>query len=123
MVRAVELPENVSIYTGPNGGLLLNGHLFTRLVTTVSDARTLSRALASDAAFPAFSHQHGTSVLLFDGHDQDRHHEHFRQVCLCLKDHADIGLAFGQCVFDASTVVEAGFQTDRLNGGAISKCA
>ncbi|KAK0387951.1 hypothetical protein NLU13_4195 [Sarocladium strictum] len=119
MPSRVELPENVSIYAGPNSEGLLGAKVLTRLVTTVPDAEKLSQALASQSDFASFCHQHGRSVLIFDGEDQDLHHEHFRQVCLCLKDNGDIGLEYGQCVFDAGTALEAGFQTDKLESGAI----
>lgn len=119
MPSRVELPENVSIYAGPNSSGLLSATLFTRLVTTAPDTQKLADALASSNV-ATFTHQHKKTVLIFDD-DQDTHHEHFRQVCLCLKDNDDIGLEYGQCAFDAGTALEAGFQTDQLDGGSVSK--
>jgi hypothetical protein len=121
MPSRVELPENVSIYAGPNSTGLLDAKILTRLVTTAPDIAKLSEALASNSDFATFTHQHGKSILIFDCDDEDLHHEHFRQVCLCLKDNGDIGLEFGQCVFDAGTTVDAGFQTDKLQSGTVSK--
>lgn len=65
-------------------------------------------------------------MLIFDGGEddkeklQDRHHEHFREVCLLLKD-ADIGVQYGRCVFDAGSALAAGFQLDKLGTGDVSE--
>lgn len=65
-------------------------------------------------------------ILIFDGADRgmeqedmiDVHHEHFRQVCLALKD-SDINLDFSACIFDADDVLKAGFQLDAMSQGAV----
>lgn len=46
------------------------------------------------------------------------HHEHFRAVCLALKD-ADIGLDVAKCVHDARDVLQAGFQLDAIKNGSV----
>ncbi|KAI0142639.1 hypothetical protein GGR57DRAFT_393188 [Xylariaceae sp. FL1272] len=115
MERQVSLPPNVSIYTGPGSAQLLRASLFTRLATTVQDPAQLATALGSDCAL--FCHQHQNVVLIFD-EDLDTHHEHFRQVCLQLKEHGDLGLEYGRCIFDTATSLEAGFQMDQLQSGA-----
>lgn len=71
---------------------------------------------------------HQKAVLLFDSSEageeageeatKDRHHEHVRSVCLALKD-GDVSLSIAGCVFDAVDAVGAGFQFDRLSGGAV----
>ncbi|KAI1264760.1 hypothetical protein F5Y18DRAFT_389979 [Xylariaceae sp. FL1019] len=114
--REVSLPPNVSIYTGPSGAQLLRASLFTRLATTVQEPAQLATALGPDCA--AFCHQHQNVVLIFD-EDLDTHHEHFRQVCLQLKEHGDLGLEYGRCIFDAATSLGAGFQMDQLQGGDV----
>ncbi|GAP83898.1 hypothetical protein SAMD00023353_0503170 [Rosellinia necatrix] len=114
--REVSLPPNVSIYAGPSSAGLLRASVFTRLVTTVQDPAKLAAALGSDCA--TFCHQHQNVVLIFDEH-LDPHHEHFRQVCLRLKDNGDLGLDYGRCIFDAGSSLQAGFQMDKLQGGAI----
>lgn len=48
----------------------------------------------------------------------DRHHEHFRQACLALKD-ADINLDFSACIFDADDVLKVGFQLDAMSQGSV----
>lgn len=115
----VELPGNVSIYDGPNGEALLEAKVFTRLVTTAPDEDKLADAL-SGGDFEGFCHQHDKSVLIFDS-DLETHHEHFRQVCLRLKDNGDIGVEYAACVFDAGEALGAGFQMDKLESGAVSK--
>lgn len=60
-------------------------------------------------------------ALVFDAGEEDvkdAHHEHVRAVCLALRDR-DIGLDIAGCVFDASQSLQAGFQFDRLSGGAV----
>lgn len=116
--REVSLPPNVSIYVGPNSEGLLRASIFTRLVTTVQDPAKLGAALGSNCA--TFCHQYQNVVLIFDD-DLEPHHEHFRQVCLRLKDNGDLGLDYGRCIFDVGSSLQAGFQMDRLQGGAISK--
>lgn len=119
MPPEVQLPPNVSIYSGPSSAQLLQAKVFTRLVTTAPDPAKLAVALAGDDC-ATFCHQHQKSVLIFD-EELDTHHEHFRRVCLLLKEHGDVGLEFGRCVFDAQTALQAGFQMDQLNDGAISE--
>ncbi|KAI0864297.1 hypothetical protein F4860DRAFT_465781 [Xylaria cubensis] len=116
--REVSLPPNVSIYAGPSSAGLLRASIFTRLVTTVQDPAKLAAALGSDCA--TFCHQYQNVVLIFD-EDLDPHHEHFRQVCLRLKDNGDLGLDYGRCIFDVGSSLHAGFQMEKLQGGAISK--
>ena len=116
--REVSLPPNVSIYAGPSSAELLHASIFTRLVTTVQDWAQLAAALGSDCA--TFCHQYQNIVLVFDK-NLDTHHEHFRQVCLRLKDNGDLGLDYGRCIFDADSSLQAGFQMDKLQGGAVSK--
>lgn len=78
---------------------------------------------------PGFWLVHKNAVLVFDGSRgsgeededavvKDRHHEHVRSVCLALKD-GDLSLSIAGCVFDAVDAVGAGFQVDRLSGGAV----
>ncbi|KAI0100378.1 hypothetical protein GGR51DRAFT_564186 [Nemania sp. FL0031] len=114
--REVSLPPNVSIYAGPSSAALLRASIFTRLVTTVQDPAKLAAALGSDCA--TFCHQYQNVVLIFD-EDLDTHHEHFRLVCLRLKDNGDLGLDYGRCIFDVGSSLQAGFQMDKLQGGAI----
>ena len=61
---------------------------------------------------------HDKVALIFDAADgpdtEDVHHEHFRLVCLALKDH-DITLDVAGCIFDVKDVLQAGFQLDSIN--------
>ncbi|KAI0199814.1 hypothetical protein F4808DRAFT_461469 [Astrocystis sublimbata] len=117
MEREVSLPPNVSIYAGPSSAELLRATIFTRLATTVQDPAQLAAALASsDCA--TFCHQLQNVLLVFD-EDLDTHHEHFRQVCLRLKDGGDLGLDYGRCIFDAGSSLQAGFQMDKLQSGDV----
>lgn len=122
------LPPNVSIFTPEDSGTaaaLLDGRMFTRLtVSAQTEPARLSAALQS-AARPevneAFCLSHRNVVLIFDreGADlEDTHHEHFRLVCLALKDN-DINLDVAGCIFDTPDVLQAGFQLDRLNSGSV----
>lgn len=113
-----QLPPNVSIYTGPSSTQLVGAKVFTRLATTAPDPAKLATALAGDDC-ATFCHLHQKSVLIFD-EVLDTHHEHFRLVCLRLKEHGDMGVEYGRCVFDAENALQAGFQMDQLKGGAIS---
>ncbi|KAI1324682.1 hypothetical protein F5Y16DRAFT_402248 [Xylariaceae sp. FL0255] len=115
--REVILPPNVSIYSAPSSAKVLRAVLFTRLVTTVQAPAQLATALGPDCA--SFCHQHHNTVLIFDDDDQDTHHEHFRQVCMRLKANGDLGLDYGRCVFDARSSLQAGFQMDQLQSGAV----
>lgn len=49
---------------------------------------------------------------------EDAHHEHFRAVCLALRD-ADIGLDVAKCVHDAESVLQAGYQLDAMKDGSV----
>ncbi|KAI1174798.1 hypothetical protein F4777DRAFT_552502 [Nemania sp. FL0916] len=118
--REVSLPPNVSIYAGPSGAELLRASLFTRLVTTLHGQAQLAQLAAALADCATFCHQHQNIVLVFD-EDLNTHHEHFRQVCLRLKDNGNIGLDYGRCIFDAGSSLQAGYQMDKLQGGTVSK--
>lgn len=67
---------------------------------------------------------HHNVILIFDGGEseetdiQDTHHEHFRAVCLALKE-MDISLSVSGCVFDAREAVGVGFQFERLSAGSV----
>jgi hypothetical protein len=124
------LPANVYIFSPTKASAvnaLLGGRIFTRLVAS---ARTKPAQLAAAIkAYPgvdeSFCLSHGNVVLIFDGGEgskqgdelEDLHHEHFRIICLALKEH-DIGLDVAGCIHDATDVLGAGFQLDRLNYGA-----
>ena len=122
------LPPNVSIFS-PNSSdaatKLLNASLFTRLSASSSTSPDqLSAALKSASnVSESFCLTHGNAILIFDGSVQgseleDAHHEHFRAVCLALKD-ADIGLDVAKCVHDAENVLQAGFQLDAMKQGSV----
>lgn len=129
-----ELPPNVLIFAPkkPAGAdALLHGRLFTRLATTAStDPVRLAAAVRKADAEGSFCLAFRGGVLLFDGAagagdgdeiDDDTtnaHHEHFRAVCLALKD-ADIDLDVAGCIFDARGVLKAGFQLDVLRPGNV----
>lgn len=68
-------------------------------------------------------HPGSGSILIFDaeaeGKDlKDAHHEHFRLVCLALKD-GDVGLRVAGCVHDVGSVLKAGFQLEELSDGSV----
>lgn len=127
------LPPNVLIFapTSPDAAnTLLNGRIFTRLAAT---SRTTPEQL--DAAVSKITPKQSREtfclpfrrgVLIFDTASPeteqeevtDRHHEHFRQVCLALKE-ADINLDFSACIFDAEDILKAGFQLDAMSQGAV----
>lgn len=142
------LPPNVSIFSPPApspaavSGALLGGkgpRIFTRLTIAPSPGNhtrtpvveTLKKRPELAAQECWLVHQ-DVVVLVFDatgenandgdGEDEetlkDRHHEHVRSVCLALKD-GDLSLSIAGCVFDAKDAVGAGFQFDRLSGGAV----
>jgi hypothetical protein len=113
--KPAALPRNVSLYTGQSKSELLQATLFTRLATTVEDHAILNAAMGSECA--KFCIQHHNILIIF-GNDQDAHHEHFRMVCLKLKEH-DFGIQYGGCVFDATSALQAGFQLDGLNENTI----
>jgi len=129
------LPHNVLIFSpsSPDAAkALLHGRIFTKLAAT---ARTTSEQLvaAIQKINPSqrrekFCLPFRKGILIFDGStdteepDQDKltdtHHEHFREVCLALKD-ADINLDFSACIFDADQILKAGFQLDAMSQGAV----
>ncbi|KAM0435855.1 hypothetical protein ACHAPT_002746 [Fusarium lateritium] len=125
------LPTNVCIFSPTKtsaANALLGGRIFTRLVAS---ARTKPAQLAAAIkAYPgadeSFCLTHGNVVLIFDGGEGDKqgdeledlHHEHFRIICLALKEH-DIGLDVAGCINDVTDVHKAGFQLDKLNDGAV----
>ncbi|KAF5026337.1 hypothetical protein F66182_1545 [Fusarium sp. NRRL 66182] len=124
------LPANVSIFSPTKASAisaLFGGRIFTRLVAS---ARTKPAELvAAIKRYPGadedFCLTHGHSVLIFDGVQGDKqvdgledlHHDHFRIICLALQKH-NIGLDVAGCIHDASDVLGAGFQIDKLNDGS-----
>ncbi|TLD10253.1 hypothetical protein PgNI_05442 [Pyricularia grisea] len=122
------LPPNVSIFSPANPATaeaLLQGRLFTRLTTSAgTEAARLAKALEQHApGCQGHFLTHNNVVLIFDGGEQvvdveDVHHEHFRLVCLALKE-ANIGIDVAGCVFDSPEVAQAGFQLDKLSSGSI----
>ncbi|KAF2425564.1 hypothetical protein EJ08DRAFT_572629, partial [Tothia fuscella] len=124
------LPSNVFLFSPASpttAKALLNGDLFSRLT---AGAQTKPEQLAdalSTKQHPelneSFYFCHRNVILIFDryieGEDlQDTHHEHFRSVCLALKD-ADISLNVVGCVFDVSTALKAGYQFEELSSGSV----
>lgn len=121
------LPQNVSIFSPgrpATAKALLDGRLFTRLVTVGTDSSQHTQALGNKVGVhDTFLLAHHNVLLLFDsdaeGKDlQDAHHEHFRTVCLMLKDE-DINLDFAGCVFDVTDALQAGFQLEGLSLGSV----
>lgn len=127
------LPPNVLIFspTSPEAATgLLNGRIFTKLATSVrttpEELLAAVEKIAPKESRESFCLPFRKGILIFDGADPeteqdqltDRHHEHFRQVCLALKD-ADINLDFSACIFDAADVLNAGFQLDAMSQGAV----
>lgn len=140
-----KLPPNVSIFTPPSPAvsqaLLSESRIFTRLTISPTNNTGETRAKIEDTlkekrpgelgADPSFWLVHQNAVVLVftsangkkgeeedEKNVKDRHHEHVRSVCLGLKD-ADVGLNIAGCVFDAADAAGAGFQLDRLRGGAV----
>ncbi|KAH6685463.1 hypothetical protein F5X68DRAFT_210189 [Plectosphaerella plurivora] len=122
-----ELPPNVLIFTPKlraTADTLLNGRIFTRLATTsTTDPSALVAAAAKVGDTFCFPFRSG--ILIFDGVGADEdvdiadtHHEHFRVVCLALKD-AGIDLDVAGCVFDVKDILKAGFQLDVLSSGSV----
>ncbi|KAF5001090.1 hypothetical protein FGRMN_1284 [Fusarium graminum] len=116
------LPANVCIFAPKKASAvdaLLNASVFTRLVTSAS---TTPEKLAAIKKYPGVQEDfcliHRNAVLIFDGGSEDEvddlHHEHFRIICLALKEY-DIGLDVAGCIHDATDVLGAGFQLDKLN--------
>lgn len=124
------LPTNVSIFSPADpatANALLQGRLFTRITTsTGTEAGRLARALEQHApGGRGYLLTHHNVVLIFDGAGageavdvEDVHHEHFRLVCLALKE-ADIGIDVAGCIFDSPEVAQAGFQLDKLSSGSV----
>lgn len=126
------LPPNVSIFSPPTPAVseaLLLGRIFTRLTISLNSNTHISDTLLkrSELETQQFWLVHQNVVLVFDSAEnadeeeekvKDRHHEHVRSVCLALKD-GDLSLSIAGCVFDAKDAVGAGFQFDRLSGGAV----
>ncbi|KAK2031667.1 hypothetical protein LX32DRAFT_637054 [Colletotrichum zoysiae] len=125
------LPPNVTIFSPAKpsaADALLNGCIFTRLTANAQAEPSKLTAALEDASRraaddDAFCLGHRNVVLIFDaGRDgadvADAHHEHFRLVCLALKD-ADISLDVAGCVFDSPSALQAGFQLDTLSSGSV----
>jgi hypothetical protein len=124
------LPPNVFIFspaTPMAAKALLNGRMFTRLTvgaqTKTSQLVEALRNKQQPEVDETFCLCHRNIVLIFDsdaeGKDlQDAHHEHFRLVCLVLKD-KNINLDIGGCVFDVPTALQTGFQLEELSSGSI----
>ncbi|TQN66269.1 hypothetical protein CSHISOI_09164 [Colletotrichum shisoi] len=128
---APTLPPNVKIFSPAQPSTataLLNGRIFTRLTANAQTEPSKLAAALRDAARPevsdTFCFSHRNVVLIFDDGEKDgadvtdAHHEHFRLVCLALKD-ADISLDVAGCVFDTPDVLQAGFQLDTLSSGSV----
>lgn len=125
---APALPPNVSIFSPaePSAAkVLLDGRMFTRLtVGAQTEPSKLTAALRSPSrpeVNESFCLSHRNVVLIFDGEGtdvEDAHHEHFRLVCLALKDN-DISLDVAGCIFDTPDILQAGFQLDKLNSGSV----
>lgn len=125
---APTLPPNVTIFSPKSPQVaqtLLKARLFTRLSASASTSEEqLSKALESHSGIDeSFCLWHGSAILIFDGGKEgpeleDAHHEHFRAVCLALKD-ANIGLDVAKCVHDAEDVLQAGFQLDAMKDGSV----
>jgi hypothetical protein len=124
------LPDNVCVFSpaDPNAAsALLNGRIFTRLTASIqTEPSKLSAALRNllrPEACELFCLLHRHAILIFDSKGDDEelqnlHHEHFRLVCLALKD-ADIGLVVSGCILDAPNVLQAGFQLDKMSLGSV----
>ncbi|GKT39847.1 uncharacterized protein ColSpa_00028 [Colletotrichum spaethianum] len=127
---APALPPNVTIFSPAKPSTaeaLLKGRIFTRLTANTQTEPSKLAAALKDAARPevndTFCFSHRNVVLIFDGEKDgadavDAHHDHFRLVCLALKD-ADISLDVAGCIFDAPEVLQAGFQLDTLSSGSV----
>ena len=127
------LPHNVLIFSpsSPDAAkALLNGRIFTKLAattrTTPEQLAAVVQKIAPKESREKFCLPFRKGILIFDGADPeteqekltDEHHEHFREVCLALKD-ADINLDFSACIFDADQILKAGFQLDAMSQGAV----
>jgi hypothetical protein len=127
------LPHNVLIFSpeSPDAAqALLNGRIFTKLAattrTTPEQLVAAVQKITPKENREKFCLPFRKGILIFDGADPetaqekvtDDHHEHFREVCLALKD-ADINLDFSACIFDADQILKAGFQLDAMSQGAV----
>jgi hypothetical protein len=124
------LPPNVFIFSPsiPKAtNALLNGRIFTRLTaaaqTKSSQLVDAFRNTQQPEVLETFCIHHRNIILIFDSDVQgqvlqDTHHEHFRAVCLALKD-KDINLEVAGCVFDAPTALQAGFQLEVMSSGSV----
>ncbi|KAM0705957.1 hypothetical protein Q7P35_007317 [Cladosporium inversicolor] len=127
------LPHNVLIFSpsSPDAAkALLNGRIFTKLAATTSTTPeqlvAAVQKITPKESREKFCLPFRKGILIFDGADPeleqekltDDHHEHFREVCLALKD-ADINLDFSACIFDADQILKAGFQLDAMSQGAV----
>ena len=127
------LPHNVLIFSpsSPEAAkALLNGRIFTKLAatnrTTPEQLAAAVQKITPKESREKFCLPFRKGILIFDGADPDtdqekftdEHHEHFREVCLALKD-ADINLDFSACIFDADQILKAGFQLDAMSQGAV----
>ena len=127
------LPHNVLIFSpsSPDAArALLNGRIFTKLAatgsTTSENLVAAVQKISPKESREKFCLPYRKGILIFDGSDPeteqekltDDHHEHFREVCLALKD-ADINLDFSACIFDADQILKAGFQLDAMSQGAV----
>jgi hypothetical protein len=124
------LPPNVFIFSPAilkATNALLNGRIFTRLTVTAhtksSQLVDAFRNTQQPEVNETFCIHHRNIVLIFDsdvqGQDlQDAHHEHFRAVCLALKD-KNVNLDVAGCVFDAPTALQAGFQLEVMSSGSV----
>ena len=127
------LPHNVLIFSpsSPDAAkALLNGRIFTKLAatprTTPEQLAAVVQKITPKESREKFCLPFRKGILIFDGADPetkqekltDEHHEHFREVCLALKD-ADINLDFSACIFDADQILKAGFQLDAMSQGAV----
>jgi hypothetical protein len=132
------LPPNVLIFSPTNpqaSKSLLKGRIFTKLATTTRTTPSqITSALSKITPTPGetpenFCLAFRKGILIFDGDREDEteksaeeltdaHHEHFRQVCLALRD-SEINLDFSACIFDVEDVLKAGFQLDEMSQGAV----
>ena len=127
------LPQNVLIFspsTPDAAHALLNGRIFTKLAattrTTPEQLVAAVQKITPKGSREKFCLPFRKGILIFDGANSetdrekltDEHHEHFREVCLALKD-ADINLDFSACIFDADQILKAGFQLDAMSQGAV----
>jgi hypothetical protein len=129
-----QLPHNVLIFSpkhSSSANALLKGRMFTKLATTTratpEQLLAAVEKIAPKESRESFCLPFRKGILIFDGvvdpelsqeELTDIHHEHFRQVCLALKD-SDINLDFSACIFDADDILKAGFQLDAMSKGAV----